>query len=42
MYISREKREREGGCMRRIPWRRSRVETIRRSFWPSGDPLVLI
>ena len=23
--------------MRRIPCRRSRVETMRRSFWPSGD-----
>lgn len=26
--------------MRRIPWRRSNVETMRRSFWPSGGTLV--
>lgn len=26
--------------MRRIPWRRSRVEIIRRSFWPSIKPLA--
>ena len=26
--------------MRRIPWRRSRVEIIRRSFWPSRKPLA--
>lgn len=36
MYISRAKRERDGGWRRRIPWIRSRLDTIRRSFWPSG------
>lgn len=34
MYISRAKREREGGWIKRMPWRRSRVEIRRRSFWP--------
>ena len=34
MWISRAKRVREGGWMSRMPWRRSRVETRRRSFCP--------
>lgn len=34
MYISRAKREREGGWRRRVPWIRSRVEMMRRSFVP--------
>ena len=38
--MSREKRERDGGWRRRMPWIRSSVDIMRRSFWPSERSLL--